>query len=163
MKKQILFLLISFIFLSCNDKKDSNATEKQTESLILPPPPPKIVDENSLIGFACYSSGRKSEPVKTISKLLVDKNYNGISKKLSSKSVAEKYLATVVCKKLEKRNLISLTRVDQSQIEENLISDEKIVICSGCTNKKELAMKELFSSDTFLSVYLEEWLKKMIK
>ena len=162
MTKQILSILIIFIAFSCH-KKQEEETQKTHQKLILLPPPPKKVDENTLVGFACYSSGRKSEPVKIITELLADKDYNGIRKKLSSKSVAEKYLATITCKKLENKNLISLTQVDKSQIKENLISDEKIVICSGCSNKKELTMKELFSSDTFLSAYLEEWLKEMIK
>ena len=162
MKKQFLLLLTILVFLSCNEQKDVKTPAKQKEELVFISPPRKI-DENSLIGFACYSSGRESKPVTAINKLLLSKDYSGIREKLYSKSVAERYLATAVCQRLEQKKSLSLTQTDRHQIEKNKISDEKITICSGCTNEEEMSMKALFSSKTFLSDYLENWLNEMIK
>lgn len=162
MKKQFLMLLTIFVFLSCNEQKDLKTPIKQKEESVYISPPRKI-DENSLIGFACYSSGRKSKPVTEINKLLLSKDYSGIREKLYSKSVAERYLATVVCQRLEQKKTLSLTQTDQHQIEKNKNSDEKITICSGCTNEEEMRMKALFSSETFLSDYLKDWLNEMLK
>lgn len=167
-KKRILYFIILCIAFSCNKNKEKEVLQKQKEEFVvplpLPPPPPKKNDENSLVGFACYYSGRKSKPVKEISEILGNKEYSRVKEKLYSINIAEKYLATVICERLLKKRLITLTENELNQIKKNKVSSEKVTICSGCTHEAELTMSEMFSSnENFLSKSIEEWLKGMIK
>ncbi|SHF83490.1 hypothetical protein SAMN05444377_1232 [Flavobacterium fontis] len=164
MKRNILFILLTFVFLCCNGKqteKEAKTEKKEIEEIELPPPPRKI-DMDNLIGFACYSSGMTSKPVETITKLLENENYSEVKNKLASKSVAEKYLATIACNELKKQNAISLSISELKQIEINMNSNEKTTICSGCTNENEITLKQLFSTKTFIERGVKEWLKESI-
>jgi hypothetical protein len=166
MKKRILYFMMLWITFSCNKNQEKEVLQKKKEEFIvrLPPPPPKKIDENSLVGFACYYSGRKSKPVKEISEILVKKEYSRVKEKLYSINTAEKYLATVICERLLQKRLITLTENELKQIEKNEVSNEKVTICSGCTHGEELTIKKMFSSnENFLSKSIEEWLKDMIK
>lgn len=161
--KQALFLLIIFSAFGC--KKQHEKIEA-TEVIVKhdPPPPPKFFDKKTLIGFACFSSGSKSNSVIKISDILENKNFTKLKAKLFDKNPAEKYLATVACEKLEKKNLIKLSLKESNQIELNKSSKEKVTICSGCTNKEIVTLNDLFySEDNFLSKSIEEWLNEMIK
>lgn len=163
MRKYILLFAIISIFLNCNKKEIKNI-ETQKENLELPaPPPPREIDKNNLIGFACYYSGRKSDPVKLFSELNVGKQYSIIRKKLQSTSSAEKYLATIVCEKLQQKKLIRLTQKELNLIEENKMSLEKMTICSGCTRQEEFTIKEMLTDNNFLSETIERWLAETIK
>lgn len=150
---------------SCAKKEEQKGLKKQNEEFVVPPPlPPKKVDKNSLVGFACYYSGRESKPVKGISEILVNKEYSRVKEKLYVINTAEKYLATIACERLQQKRLITLTEKELNQIKENKVSSEKVTICSGCTNEEELTIKELFSSDkNFLLKSIEKWLREMIK
>jgi len=160
--KQIIFLLIIFIPFSCK-KQQENSSEKEV-LVKLPPLRQKVIDKNTLIGFACYYAGSKSNSVNKISEILKYENYKDLKAKLFEINPAEKYLATVACEKLEQKNLIILTEKESNQIKVNKFSKEKVTICSGCTNEEELTLKEMFySEDNFLSESTEEWLNKMIK
>jgi len=160
--KQILFLLIAFIAFSCQKQQEKNNVKVNIENL--PPPPPKVIDEKTLIGFACYYAGSKSEPVKKISEILKSKNYTTLKVKLYDVSPAEKYLATIACEKLEAKKLIKLTEKELAQIKINKASEEKVALCGGCTNEEELTLKEMFTSEkNFLADSVEEWISEMIK
>lgn len=160
--KQILFLLIVFIAFSCQKQQEKNNAKVTIEKL--PPPPPKVIDEKTLIGFACYYAGSKSKPVKKISEILKSKNYTTLIVKLYDVSPAEKYLATVACEKLEAKKLIKLTEKEFAQIKINKASEEKVTLCGGCTNEEELTLKQMFTSkENFLADSVEEWINEMIK
>lgn len=160
--KQILLLLITFITFSCK-KQQENRSAKEVMVQLHPPPPPKVIDKNTLIGFACYYAGSKSNSVKKVSEILKNKNYTNLKTKLYDVNPAEKYLATVACEKLEKKNLIKLTEEEFTQIKVKKSSKEKVTICSGCTKEEELTLKNMFySEDNFLSNSTEEWLNEMI-
>ena len=159
--KQILLLLLTFILFSCQKQQENNNTKETLEKL---PPPRKVTDKRTLIGFACYYAGSESNSVKKISEILKNKNYTNLKAKLYEVNPAEKYLSTVACEKLVKKNLIELTEKEFTQIKVNKISEEKVTICSGCTNEEKLTLKEMFNSkENFLSDSTEEWLKEMIK
>lgn len=159
--KQILFLLLIFIIFSCQKQKENNSTK---ETLVKLPPLERVIDKRTLIGFACYNFGSKSNSVKKISEILKNKNYANLKTKLFGVNPAEKYLATVACEKLEKKNLIKLTEKEFTQLKVNKSSEEKVTICSGCTNEKELTLKNMFySEDNFLSNSTKEWINEMIK
>jgi hypothetical protein len=159
--KQILFLFIVFIAFSCQKQQEKNNAKLTIVKL---PPPPKVIDEKTLVGFACYHAGSKSKPVKKISEILKSKNYITLKVKLYDVSPAEKYLATVACEKLETKKIIKLTEKEFAQIKINKASEEKVNICSGCTNEEELTLKQMFTSeDNFLADSVQEWINEMIK
>jgi len=154
--KQILFLFIVFITFSCQKQQEKNNSKVTIVKLA---PPQKVIDEKTLIGFACYYAGSKSKPVKKISEILKSKNYTTLKVKLYDVSPAEKYLATVACEKLETKKLIKLTEKQFAQIKINKASEEKITLCGGCTNEEELTLKQMFSSEeNFLADSVEEWI-----
>jgi hypothetical protein len=155
--KHILFLFIIFITFSCQKQQENNNTKVTTVKL-------KVIDKRTLIGFACYMTGSKSNSVKNVSVILKDKNYTNLKLKLYDINPAEKYLSTVACEKLEKKDLIKLTEEEFAQIKINKASDEKVTICGGCTNEEELSLKEMFTSkENFLAESVEEWINEMIK
>jgi len=158
--KHILFLLIVFIAFSCQKQQEKNNSKVTIVKL----PPRKVIDEKTLIGFACYYAGSKSNSVKNVSEILKNKNYTTLKAKLYDINPAEKYLATVACEKLETKNLIKLTEKQFAQIKINKASEEKVTICGGCTNEEELTLKEMFSSkENFLADSVEEWINEIIK
>lgn len=160
--KQFLFLLIIFVTFSCKKQQD-NSSDKEV-LVKLPPLRQKVIDKRTLIGFACYYAGSQSNSVKKISEILKNKNYANLKTKLFDVNPAEKYLATIACEKLQNKNLIRLTEKEFTQIKINKLSAEKVNICSGCTNEKELTLKDMFSSkENFLTESTEEWLNEMIK
>lgn len=158
--KQILLLLIIFIVFSCQKQLENN----NTKATIVKLPPRKLINEKTLIGFACYYAGSKSKPVKKITEILKSKNYTTLKVKLHDESPAEKYLATIACEKLETRKLIKLTENEFAQIKINKASEEKVTLCGGCTNEEELSLKQMFTSkENFLADSVEEWINEIIK
>ena len=158
--KQILLLLIIFIVSSCQKQLENNNTKANIVKL----PPRKLIDEKTLIGFACYYAGSKSKPVKKITEILKSKDYTTLKVKLYDESPAEKYLATIACEKLETKKLIKLTEKEFAQIKINKTSEEKVTLCGGCTNEEELSLKQMFTSKkNFLAGSVEEWINEIIK
>ena len=162
MKKFILLFLL-FAILSCQEKPTSEKKESNSKDLNLPPPP-RAIDENNLIGFACYMAGERSEVVKNFSTLLKQKNYRILREKLTSTFPAEKYMATVLCEKLVFKHLLKITEQELIQIQNNKLSSDTLTICSGCTNEDDLTLKEMFSpSKNYLSAQFNEWFKQAIE
>ena len=156
--KNILF--IALIFFSCKNNKEVE-NENLKKELIDLPVQIKIIDENNLVGFACYYSGRRSEPVEKITEILERKNYNELKKKISSEKPAEKYLATFACIKLLKNEIIELDQNELNQIEENKKSDLKIDFCGGCTNNENYKISELFSEKIEFTTAVENWFNQI--
>lgn len=144
---------------SCKNYKEINTENLESELLI--PPPPKIIDENSLVGFACYFEGRRSEPVENITKILERKNYVELKKKISSNKPAEKYLASFACIKLSEKKIITLNSIELSQIEENKKSDLEIYFCSGCTEKENYKLSQLFTEKIEFTKEVEDWFNQI--
>ena len=161
MNKLILFYLLIFVLFSC--KKEQKLEVIQKIEVIKLPPRKIEIDENNLIGFACYYSGRKSEPVKKFSEILLKKDYSIIKENLKSTNIADKYLATAICEKLSQKKLINLTEEELNQIKKNKNSSEKVSTCAGCTNDEKMTLKELLVEKSYITEETEEWLNKMIK
>jgi hypothetical protein len=163
MTKQILTLILFFSFFSCK-KAETEKIKQETEKENIKIPPRIIIDYDNLIGFACYNSGKKSDPVKKISEILKKKEYKIIIKKLTEKNVAEKFLATVSCEKLQQKKMIYLTKEELKQMEINKKSNEIVSTCSGCTNSEIMTLNELFTTENnYIKEETEDWLNEMIK
>ncbi|NHM03643.1 hypothetical protein [Flavobacterium celericrescens] len=161
MKKQVLFYLLIFVLFSCKNEHKEEVLQKN-QVIKLPPRQIKI-DKNNLIGFACFYSGKKSEPVEKFTEILLKKDYSNIIKNLKAKNIADKYLATAICEKLSQKKLINLTEEELNQIKMNKNSSEKVSTCAGCTNNKTMTLKELLLEKNYISEETEEWLNKIIK
>ena len=161
MNKQILFYLLIFMCFSCKKEQEEVVIQK-TVTIKLPPRRIEI-DENNLIGFACYHSGKQSKPVKKFSEILTKKNYAIIIENLNSKNNADKYLSTIICEKLSQKKLIRLTKEELNKIEKNKNSNEKVRTCAGCTNDETMTLKELLFEKNYITEETEGWLNGMIK
>jgi hypothetical protein len=160
MKNIFIILFVILISFSCKNNKNDDKKILENE-LIKLPPIQEIVDENSLVGFACYYSGRPSNPVKVITEILEEKKYNELKKKISSINPAEKYLATYSCIKLSKKGIIKLNSNELRQINNNKKSDLKIYFCGGCTEKESYKLSQLFSGKTEFILELENWFNQI--
>jgi hypothetical protein len=160
--KTIFIIIFSIFISSCNKAEVKTIKSKTTEEIKLPPPQIRI-DENSLVGFACYSSGRKSDPVKVVSNILENKKFEDLKKKLFSNKTAEKYLATYSTIKLYEKRVIQLSATELNQIKLNKLSDEKINFCGGCTERENYSLKKLFSSKSSFENEVENWFNKTQK
>lgn len=160
---RIGLLLLLCSFLDCQRKQNAEHRSETIRERLVLPPPPKPIDENSLVGFACFYSGRSSKPVERVTKILKAKNYTALKDRICGTSPAEKYLSTVACERLHKMGLIEFSNEDLDQIVANKSSNEAISICGGCTGFQKLTLKEMFISDkNFLSNSVKDWLQKTI-
>ena len=78
--------------------------------------------------------------------------------------MAEKFLATVSCEKLQQKKMIYLTKEELKQMEINKKSNEIVSTCSGCTNSEKMTLNELFTTENnYIKEETEDWLNEMIK
>jgi hypothetical protein len=155
MNRLLIYLAIVSIGFSCqSEKKDNVSVSTPTQVKSIDPP---------LIGFGCGGSGNETKPVELFSELLTEKNYTEIRKKLFSSDPAEKYLATIVCKKLQEKKLIELSKNETKQIQINKRNKDIVSTCSGCTDRDELTVQQLFDPE-WNSLYqeTENWLVEKI-
>ena len=162
MKYLLIFLFFISFTISCNHNKKKVVKILENED-IKPPPPPRIMDENSLVGFGCYYSGRKSKPVEIMTEILENKKYEELKIKLYSKKSAEKYLSTFACIELSKKNLIHLNEIQLEQIVLNKQSNLKVSFCGGCTESENYNLYELFSEKIDFINQVESWFKEIKK
>ena len=158
MKKNILLLFLC-LSISCQQKPVSKGTKNTVDDLQIPHPLEKI-DYNNVIGFACYESGSMTKPVKFFYDLIHNKNYVKVKEKLYSSVPAEKYLATILCEKLENKKSLKITIQEENQIKNNKSSKELVLTCTGCTNSDEVVLSDLLKFEqNYFTEQLEEWLK----
>jgi len=122
----------------------------------------KDVDPKDMIGFGCYSGGMITKSVYDFTSLLEKSKYQNFLKFLDSKSKSEKFLAAVVCKKLNKDRKLKLSAIEIKKIDTILNSDELVSICSGCTYFSKISFKELSkkNKENFMLDKIEDWLAK---
>ena len=160
--KTLLILITISVSLSCQEQE--KIKEVQTKRADISIQSKSVKSDDNLIGFACFEDGRKSQSVELFSELLTKKDYTGIRNRLVNKNPAEKYLASIVCLKLQEKKMIELTTEEKKQIKSNKRSFDLVTICSGCTDWEERTILELFQPNhTFLKEEIEVWLKEMIK
>ncbi|MDG2431740.1 hypothetical protein [Flavobacterium sp.] len=160
MRNIFIVLLLLLINFSCKNNSEFEKENLEKELIKLPPPPKKI-DENSLVGFACYYSGRKSKPVENITEIIEKKKFEELKKKIISNKPAEKYLATFACIKLLEKGIIKLNNDELNQIDENKRSDVEIYFCGGCTEAENYKLSKLLSEKTEFTSEVENWFNRV--
>lgn len=116
------------------------------------------VDQNEMVGFACYFSGKPSKTVEEFTKKLKNKNYKWITKQLTSKNNAERYMAVITLEKLTELKKYEINETDKKLIEEIKQSDELVSICSGCTYFEKVPLKEILTEKNRL--FAQNWLNR---
>jgi hypothetical protein len=111
------------------------------------------VDLKEMVGFGCYYEGRSTKTVLTVTKLLKTKNYNGISKLLTSRNNGEKYLAVISLQRLVDNGQYNLNDTEKDLIEKAKLSDAKVSVCSGCTYFDKVAMKTILTENKSYKTY----------
>ena len=159
---KLLFISILVIFsLSCKEQNDQiNEPKKEISSYS----ESQEKYANNLIGFSCFEGGSQSKSVILFSTLLTNKDYISIRRSLTHKNPAKKYLATIICLKLQEKKLIKLSSEESIQVNKNRRSFDLVNLCSGCTNSEELTIFELFDQD-LNPIYdqITWWLNETIK
>ena len=119
------------------------------------------VDQNEMVGFACYFAGQPSKTVEKVTKKLNTKKYNSIAKFLTSDNNAERYMAVISLEKLAELNKYKLNETEKNLISEIKKSDELVSICSGCTYFEKVSLKELLTEKKKL--FAKNWLNRNFK
>ncbi|KGL64037.1 hypothetical protein [Polaribacter sp. Hel1_85] len=107
------------------------------------------------IGNSCFFSGRPTPIVKEFFNLIDSLSYRKIKKELFSKNPENKLLSLLILVELERLETFKLTQKQKEQIQIIKNSNEKVLVCSGCTFLKEIPLKDYFKSynqTLFLSI-----------
>lgn len=104
--------------------------------------------DHKVLGFICGYSGSSTRVVNYFATLLYQKNYPVIRSHLNSEIPAEKFIALVICKRLDHLKEIQLTESELKSIAILHHSKELISWCNGCTDRQEIAISELLKSKT---------------
>lgn len=155
MKKwRLHFFFLMLVLASCS--KTQNVSVKPEDEIIEIPDIPERDNENT-IGFACGFSGTSSDAVASVSYLAENKKYETLKSALYKETPAKRYLASVVCERLEKNKKLSLTPEERLQLTQNKNSQEEVHVCSGCTYFEKQSLKVL-NKEEFFTNRVEEWL-----
>ncbi len=114
------------------------------------------IDEDEMVGFACYYSGSSSKVVAKIERKVKRKGYKSIARLLDSENNAERYMAVIVLERLSSLNKYQLTETEKQLIVEIKGSEELVSVCSGCMYFAKLELRELFSGNIYM--HPESWL-----
>jgi len=114
------------------------------------------IDKNEMVGFACYFEGSQSKTVKKVTEKLENKKYKSISKLLTSKNNAERYMAVITLEKLSELNKYKLNENEKNLIAGIKQSNELVSICSGCTYFEKVPLKEILKKEKIL--FAQNWL-----
>ncbi|NBP69869.1 MAG: hypothetical protein EBR30_11235 [Cytophagia bacterium] len=119
------------------------------------------VELKEMVGFGCYLGGQPTKTVLKVEKLLASKNYEGISKLLTSRNSGEKYLAVISLQRLSDIGKYNLSEIEKELFSKAKESDEMVSVCSGCTYFDKVPMKTILSQDDFLGS--NYWLDRILK
>jgi len=121
------------------------------------------VNHNEMIGFSCYFSGDPSKTVQKISQLIDKEKYKSIVKLLDSDNNAERFLAVVVCEKLNELKKLTLTQKLKEKIAEIYNSNEIVSVCSGSSYSGNLALKKVLEKENNMRILASFWLDNKFK
>ena len=121
------------------------------------------VDDNEMVGFACYEGGSESKPVEFVSRLIDTEKYDSIIDLLDSEYNAERYLAVIVAEKLNELKKIILTREQKDKISKIYNSKGIVSVCSGCTYEDTLTLKSMLEKDNEMRISGNYWLDYKFK
>ncbi|WP_430468593.1 hypothetical protein [Winogradskyella ouciana] len=118
------------------------------------------VNEDEIIGFACYYAGSPSKTVMKYFKKIAKKDYKWISNRLISDNNAERFMSVLSLEKLKDLNKYVLS-VDESKLINKVKKSEDLVyVCGGCTYFESLSLNDLFDNE--MSEYGKEYLGRII-
>ena len=117
------------------------------------------------IGFGCGYGGESTTPVHQALRLLFDQNYYTIRQWLFSEKTYEQFLAVFMLEKLKKKKKLILSQAEINQIALIKMSDNKIYVCSGCTYRDEVSLRQLLDKKNKHLIYksAETWFKMYSK
>ena len=119
------------------------------------------IDENKMVGFACFYEGRETKVVTRVGRLLKQKKYSKIRDLLKSQNTAEQYLAVICIDRLSAIEKVTITNDEKLLIEQIRSSSELVATCSGCFPNLGAALKDVFNSKMLWDAPL--WLDRHVK
>ncbi|MCF1192353.1 hypothetical protein LRR18_12230 [Mangrovimonas sp. AS39] len=121
----------------------------------------ETVDKNEMVGFACYFEGSQSKTVEKFTRKLKNKKYDWISKKLTSKNNAEKYMSVITLEKLTELGNYKLNETESDLIAEIKKSTDLVSVCSGCVYFDKIELKNMFTAE--MLTMATNWLNYNLK
>lgn len=119
------------------------------------------IDENKMVGFACFYEGRETKVVTKVGRLLKQKKYSKIKDLLRSQNTAEQNLAVICIERLNAIEKVTITNDEKLLIDQIRSSSELLATCSGCFPHPGAALKDVFNSEILWGAPL--WLDRHIK
>jgi|GEM_PF-6118907 len=108
------------------------------------------MQNNNVVGFACYSSGSSTEKVSYFENLLNQKNIDSVSYYLTSKNSEEKYLSTIIMEKMNSEGKLTLSINQKLIIEQYYSSNDKVSICDGCNFNQKIELNLLLKPNELI-------------
>ena len=121
------------------------------------------LDYNEMVGFGCGFGGEQSKSVQKVSKLIDKEKYNRIILLIDSDNNAEKFLAVVVCEKLDELNKLILSKELKEKISIVYKSYARVSVCSGCTYWDKITLKKMLEVDHHMRLSANYWLNHKFK
>lgn len=119
------------------------------------------VELKKMVGFGCYVEGRSTEPVVKVTKLLNTKDYEKISKLLTSRNSGKRFLAVISLQRLADNGHYNLSDIEKNLILKAKLSDDLVSVCSGCTYFDKVPMKTILVENNIIGS--NYWLDRTIK
>jgi hypothetical protein len=119
------------------------------------------IDENKMVGFACFYEGRETKVVSRFSKLLFYRRYDKMKQMLTSKNTAEQFMAVLCLERLDSIGRVTITPEEQILFDNIRNSSELVAVCSGCFPNPGIPLKQAFTMDMLWDA--PRWLERHIK
>jgi hypothetical protein len=119
------------------------------------------IDENKMVGFACFFEGRETKLVSRFAKIVKRKRYDTIQEMLTSKNTGERFMAVLCMERLEAVGRVTLTTEEKAVIEQIKTSTDLVAVCSGCFPNPGITLSSAYHSGILLGA--TEWMERNIK
>jgi hypothetical protein len=119
------------------------------------------LDENKMVGFACFFEGRETKLVSRFAKNLKRKQYDSIKKMLTSENNAERLMAVLCLERLNEVGRVTLHADEKLLIEKIKTSSDLVDVCSGCVPNPSIPLSSVFHSNILWGS--TGWLERNIK
>jgi len=118
----------------------------------------KNLNQEEMIGFACFFGGMPTDPVLKVIQKVFDKKYTAIAEMLQSKNTAERYMAVISLERLDTLNKYTLSESDKLHIKKIKQSSELVSVCAGCSYFDTVELKKMFTTE--MEIGARNWLDK---
>jgi hypothetical protein len=118
------------------------------------------LDENKMVGFACFYEGRETKVVSKFKRMLKLHRYRSMKLKLQSENAAERFMAVLCLERLNAIGRLNVSEEEQALMGKIRISTEPVSVCSGCFPNPGVELRRAFDATTLWGA--TEWLDSTV-